>query len=63
MAYELNKNYYGNHALIGCAYNQLVNEKGAYSSFLKVADGWNRSGRYLPIATLSSDAHYEAYFS
>lgn len=58
-----NNKPYGNHALVGYAYTQLVNGSGSYISFLKVADGWNRSGRYLPISSLSSDAYYEVYFS
>lgn len=58
-----NNKPYSNHALVGYAYNRLINEKGTHLSFLKVADGWSHEGRYLPIASLSGDKYYEAFFS
>lgn len=57
-----NNKPYGNHAVVGYAYNRLKNQKGDLSSYLKIADGWSHEGRYLPISTLANDKYYEAYF-
>ena len=47
--------YYRNHAVVGYAYNRAQSETtGDYLSFVKIADGWNTSGRYLDIASIQS---------
>ncbi len=51
----LSNSIYGNHSVVGYAYTVLENQYDDRISFVKIADGWNTSGRYLPIYTLSSD--------
>lgn len=40
---------YGSHFVAGYAYTCFTNESGKVASFIKIADGWNSSGRYLPL--------------
>ena len=42
-------NIYGNHFVAGYAYTCFENQQGDRVPFIKIADGWNGSGRYLPI--------------
>lgn len=41
---------------------RLVNGSGTYATYLKAADGWAHSPRYLDMASLSSDKYWEASF-
>ncbi|MEE0256879.1 hypothetical protein [Evtepia sp.] len=41
---------YGSHFVTGYAYTCFTNESGQTASFIKIADGWNSSGRYLPLS-------------
>lgn len=47
---------YKNHAVAGYAYTCLQNTSGTTVGFVKIADGWNSTGRFLP---LNSAAAYE----
>lgn len=47
---------YGNHGVAAYAYTRLKSQAtGYYFSFVKIADGWGSSGRYLTISSLSSN--------
>lgn len=47
---------YGTHAVACFAYARLKSSStGYYKSFLKIADGWVHSGRYLDMSDLESD--------
>jgi len=47
--------YYGDHEVAGFAYTRLQSETtGYYLSFVKIADGWSHSGRYLDISSIQS---------
>jgi hypothetical protein len=47
--------YYGDHGVAGFAYTRLQSETtGYYLSFVKIADGWSHSGRYLDISSIQS---------
>lgn len=41
---------YGSHFVAGYAYTCFTNESGRTAPFIKIADGWNSSGRYLPLS-------------
>ena len=41
---------YGSHFVAGYAYTCFTNESGQTAPFIKIADGWNSSGRYLPLS-------------
>lgn len=44
------KDKWGDHAVVGYAYTRFLNTTtGYYKSFVKIADGWFRGGRYLDI--------------
>lgn len=48
--------YYGRHAVTGYAYTYLQNQSNStYRGFVKIADGLESSGRYLPTANLVYD--------
>lgn len=50
-----NHPYYGNHGVAAFAYNRVKsNTTGYYLSFVKIADGWSSSGRYLDVAGLQN---------
>ncbi len=58
-----NHSIYGNHAVVTYAYTRLISTTtGLYKTYLKVADGWNTSGRYIDTATASSDSFYSVSF-
>lgn len=47
-----NHSYYGSHAMMCYAYTRLRdNNTGYYKTYLKVADGFSRSPRYVDLAT------------
>lgn len=47
--------YYGNHGVAGFAYTRLQSQTtGYYLSFVKIADGWAHSGRYMDISAIQS---------
>lgn len=46
---------YGDHSVMGYAYTRMQNERNISANFVKIADGWGSSGRYLPIHTLHGD--------
>lgn len=49
----------GNHSVMCFAYNRMVSQTtGYYLSFLKVADGWNDSGRYVVMGNVGSESEY-----
>ena len=49
----------GNHSVMCFAYNRMVRQTtGYYLSFLKVADGWNDSGRYVVMGNVGSESEY-----
>ena len=51
--------YYGTHAVAAYAYTQLVSEKtGSAKIFVKIADGFEKTGRYLCADILSSENMY-----
>ena len=51
--------YYGTHAVAAYAYTQLVSEKtGSAKIFVKIADGFEKTGRYLCTDILSSENMY-----
>lgn len=58
------KHPYGNHAIVGYAYNRLANSNGVYRAFIKVKDGWTNDPRYVEIDSIAANnAHYwEVYF-
>lgn len=44
---------YSNHAVLVYAYNQLANSSTGYlKSFIKVADTWSTSGRYIDVSSI-----------
>lgn len=46
---------YGNHGVVGYAYTRFVSQStGYYKSFIKIADGWSHSGRYIDLAHISA---------
>ena len=55
--------YYGDHQILAFAYTRLKSSNtGAYKTYLKVADGWSSSARYLDLATATSDQYWEVKF-
>lgn len=55
----ISNNIYGSHAVVGYAYSRFVSTTtGWYKSFVKIEDGWNTSGRYIDIATISDSNAY-----
>lgn len=55
---------YGSHAMACYAYTRLVSvTTGSYKTYLKVADGWSSSPRYVDLATLTSDNYWDAKIS
>lgn len=47
-----NHETYGNHAVVCFAYCRLVSETtGWYKTYMKVADGWGSSGRYIDLGS------------
>lgn len=56
--------HWGNHAVVGYAYTRFLNiTAGYYKSFVKIADGWARSGRYLDIYVTDYGNRCELYTS
>lgn len=52
--------HYNNHGVAGYAYGRLISETtGSYLSFLKVADGHAKYGRYLDIASIDESSQAE----
>lgn len=50
---------YGNHHLVGYAYTRLISSTtGWYKTYIKVCDGWGTSGRYIDLASVSSNSSY-----
>lgn len=49
-----NHEIYGSHFVAGYAYTCFTNESGQTAPFIKIADGWNSSGRYLPLSASDS---------
>lgn len=48
----INHDTYGNHGVMCYAYTRLISETtGWYKTYLKVADGWYHSGRYIDLAS------------
>ncbi len=66
VTYSSTKHPYGNHAIVGYAYTRLMDSNGMGRAFIKVADGWSSSARYVEIdgiAHSSAPADYlEVYF-
>lgn len=55
---------YGNHHMVCYAYTRLVSTTtGLYKTYLKVADGWSTSPRYVDLATATSDEYWDAKIS
>lgn len=55
---------YGDHHVICYAYTRLVSDAdGSYVTYLKVADGWANSPRYIDIASLDGDEYWEINYS
>ena len=51
---------YGNHHVICYAYTRLVSSTdGSYVTYLKVADGWASTPRYIDIASVNGDKYWE----
>ena len=52
------------HATVAYAYTRLVNSNNTYVTFLKVADGWAYSPRYIDLSSIdySSASYWEVYF-
>ena len=51
---------YGNHHLVGYVYYRLFNSTYTQSAiYVKVADGWSSSPRYLDMQSLSTDRFWE----
>lgn len=47
---------YGNHAVAGYAYTRFVSTTtGYYKSFIKIADGWNSTGRYIDLSHVAAN--------
>ena len=55
---------YGNHAVICYAYTRLVSTStNAYKTYMKVADGWYTSPRYIDLATCLGDSYISIKFN
>lgn len=55
---------YGNHHVICYAYTRLVSSTdGSYATYLKVADGWASSPRYIDIESTTGDKYWDIYYS
>lgn len=55
-------NPYKNHFVYPYAYTRFKNSQtGYYKSFLKVADGWSSSGRYIDMASIISTTSTNSY--
>lgn len=48
----VNHALYGNHSVAAYAYTLLENGSGTSLGFVKIADGWYSSARYLPTSAL-----------
>ncbi len=63
----LNHELYGDHHIVGYAYTRLQNTSlpTVYKLFVKIADGWSTSARYVDMTSASSFSHtyWEVYFS
>ncbi len=57
--------YYGDHHVLCYAYTRLVSSTtGNYYSYIKVADGWFSSPRYIDLISLDGDKYWEVkYYS
>ena len=57
--------YYGDHHVLCYAYTRLVSSTtGNYYSYIKVADGWFSSPRYIDLISLNGDKYWEVeYYS
>lgn len=54
--------YYKNHFVEGYAYCRLKSDTtGDYKSFVKIADGWDSSGRYIDITTIQGSSSAYIY--
>lgn len=53
---------YGEHHLIGYAWSLMSDNLGRNYYFIKVADGFNSSGRYLDQKVVYNESYYELYF-
>jgi hypothetical protein len=56
-------NLYGDHHVVCYAYTRLVSSTdGSYVTYLKVADGWANTPRYIDIASVSGDKYWEVNY-
>ncbi len=58
-----NHDRYGDHHVVCYAYTRLVSSTdGSYVTYLKVADGWANSPRYIDLASVDGDEYWEVNY-